>query len=75
MKCTLRFYRQESVDYVATYSTNYPFVITKFQFPSVHPQRLLLYNQKVVVPSYLTAPTLKKEIHKKKNISTIRILQ
>lgn len=66
ISCTLRFYRQESVDYVATYSTNYPFVITKFQFPSTHPQRLLLYNQKVVVPSYLTAPHLKKRYIKKK---------
>lgn len=66
IRCTLRFYRQESVDYVATYSTNYPFVITKFQFPSTHPQRLLLYNQKVVVPSYLTAPHLKKRYIKKK---------
>ncbi len=65
VKCTLRFYRQEEVDYVATYSTNYPFVITKFQFPSTHPQRLLLYNQKVVVPSYLTAPHMKKRYIKK----------
>lgn len=65
VKCTLRFYRQENVDYVATYSTNYPFVITKFQFPSTHPQRLLLYNQKVIVPSYLTAPHMKKRYIKK----------
>lgn len=69
--CTLRFYRQETVDYVATYSTHYPFVITKFQFPSTHPQRLLLYNQKVVVPSFLTAPLLKKRYIKKKINSTI----
>lgn len=65
VKCTLRFYRQENVDYVATYSKNYPFVITKFQFPSTHPQRLLLYNQKVIVPSYLTAPHMKKRYIKK----------
>lgn len=62
----LRFYRTQHCDYVSTYSINYPFVITKYQFPSTHPQRLLTYNQKVVVPSYDTAPHLKKRYIKKK---------
>lgn len=61
----LRFYRMPEVDYVATYSNTYPFQITKFQFASTHPQRLLLYNQKIVVPSFRTAPHIRKRYIKK----------
>lgn len=64
--CTLRFYRTEYVDYVATYQTEYPMTITKFQFQSTHPQRQLLYNKRVVVPSMKTAPHLKKRYIKKR---------
>lgn len=64
--CTLRFYRQLKTDYVVTYTNKYPFVISKFQFPSTHPERLLMYDRKVVVPSFQTAPHLKKRYIKKK---------
>lgn len=57
----IRCYRMPKVDYVLTYSNNYPFEITKFQFASNHPQRLLLYNQKIIVPSYETQPHNKKK--------------
>lgn len=63
---TLRFYRTHHVDYVATYTINYPMDITKFQFASTHPQRQLLYNKRVVVPSLITAPHLKQRYIKKK---------
>ncbi len=66
MGCTLIFYRQPEVDYIATYTTEHPFEISKFHFPSSHPQRLYTFNHKIVVPSLKTAPhkknhTLKKE--------------
>lgn len=64
--CTLRFYRTEEIDYVATYSTNYPMVITKYQFASTHPQRMLTYNKRIIVPSYKSAPHLKKRYIRKR---------
>lgn len=64
----LRFYRQQNVDYVVNYQTSYPFEITKFHFPSSHPQRLLTFHQKIIVPSFSTLP------HKKKAYITKKIL-
>nr|UGV36782.1 MAG: ORF1 [TTV-like mini virus] len=63
---TLKFYRQQETDYVVNVDTNYPFEISKFHFPSSHPERLLMYNKKIIVPSYLTAPLNKKTYIKKR---------
>nr|UGV37322.1 MAG: ORF1 [TTV-like mini virus] len=56
----LKFYRQKHTDYVVTYSNEYPMEVGKFHFPSLHPQRMLQYNHKIVVPSYDTLPQSKK---------------
>lgn len=64
-KCKLKFYRQPHTDYVVNYQTQYPFEIGKFHFASSHPQRLLMYNHKIIVPSYATLPYLKKHYFKK----------
>nr|UGV42208.1 MAG: ORF1 [TTV-like mini virus] len=66
ISATLRFYRTERTDYVVSYSTKYPFQLTKYEMASSHPQRLLTYNQKVIVPSFETAPHIKKRYYKKK---------
>lgn len=56
----LTFYRQPKTDYVVTYQTSYPFEVGKFHFPSSHPQRLLTFHQKIIVPSFQTLPHWKK---------------
>nr|UGV37940.1 MAG: ORF1 [TTV-like mini virus] len=60
LKLKVRFYRQPETDYVVTYTTEHPFEISKFHFASSHPQRLLMYNHKTIVPSLKTAPHKKK---------------
>nr|UGV39568.1 MAG: ORF1 [TTV-like mini virus] len=56
----LRFWRQQFTDYIVTYSNEYPMEVGKFHYPSMHPQRLMLYNHRIVVPSYNSMPHKKK---------------
>nr|UGV36429.1 MAG: ORF1 [TTV-like mini virus] len=58
--CKFRFYRQPETDYVVNYQISYPFETGKFHYPSAHPERLLMYNKKIIVPSLATSPLLKK---------------
>lgn len=58
--CKLSFYRQQDTDYVVNYQLSYPFEVTKFHYPSSHPERLLMYNHKIIVPSFTTSPHLRK---------------
>nr|UGV38043.1 MAG: ORF1 [TTV-like mini virus] len=62
---TLRFYRQPTTDYVASYQTNYPFELTRYHYMSTHPERQLMFNHKIIVPSFKTAPLNKKTYIKK----------
>nr|UGV37968.1 MAG: ORF1 [TTV-like mini virus] len=62
----VKFYRQPETDYVVNYQTTYPFEATKYHFMSSHPERLLMFNKKIIVPSYKTAPHLKKHYIKKR---------
>lgn len=55
-----KFYRQEKVDYIVTWSNEYPMEVGKYHYPSVHPQRMLTYNHRIIVPSYQTLPHMKK---------------
>lgn len=59
--CRFRFYRQEKIDYVVQYSNEYPFDVGKYHYPSFHPQRQLIYNHKIIVPSLQTQPLKKKK--------------
>lgn len=61
----VKFYRQQKVDYVVTYNNEWPFDMSKFHYMSSHPQRLLTYKYKVIVPSIETMPTNKKPYYKK----------
>nr|UGV38234.1 MAG: ORF1 [TTV-like mini virus] len=61
IQCKLKFYRTYDTDYVVQYQTQYPFEVGKFHYPSNHPQRLLMYHKKIVVPSYQTQPHNKRK--------------
>lgn len=56
----LRLYREKEVDYVFTYQRDYPMSVGKYHYPSTHPQRMLMYRHKVIVPSYASAPQKRK---------------
>lgn len=58
LKC--KFFRQPCTDYVVSYSTEPPFEVGKYHYPSSHPQRLLTYNHHIIVPSHQTQPNNKK---------------
>nr|UGV37730.1 MAG: ORF1 [TTV-like mini virus] len=64
-KLKLKFYRQRHTDYVVNYQLQYPFEVGKFHYPSSHPQRLLMFNKKILVPSYNTLPNNKNPYIKK----------
>ncbi len=63
--CKIKCYRQPNVDYVVNYNNKYPFEVTKYHYASSHPERLLTYNKKIVVPSFATAPLLRKRYYTK----------
>lgn len=56
----LKLYRQRHTDWVFTYQRDWPMEVTKFHYPSTHPQRMLMYHHKIIVPSYDTAPLKRK---------------
>lgn len=62
----IRLYRQETTDYVVNYQLSYPFEVGKYNYMSTQPQRMLMYNKKIVVPSFATSPHLKKTYISKK---------
>ncbi|AXQ65620.1 MAG: hypothetical protein [Betatorquevirus homini30] len=55
-----KFYRQQFTDYIVTWSNEYPMEVGKFHYPSIHPQRMLSYNHRIIVPSYNSMPHWKK---------------
>nr|UGV42419.1 MAG: ORF1 [TTV-like mini virus] len=61
IQCKLKFYRTPDVDYVVQYQNQYPFEVGKFHYPSNHPQRLLMYHKKIIVPSFQTQPHNKRK--------------
>ena len=62
----LTFYRQQHTDYVVNYDIQYPLEVTHLNYMSAHPERLLMFHKKIVVPSMITAPHKKKPYIKKK---------
>lgn len=63
--CSITLFRQENIDYIFTYSINYPQDVTKYYYASLHPFKLMNYNRKIIVPSYRTAPHKKKPYKRK----------
>lgn len=63
--CKITLFRQPDVDYIFTYSINYPQDVTKYYYASLHPFKLLNYNKKIIVPSFKTQPHKRKPYKKK----------
>ncbi len=62
----LKFYRQQTTDYVVNYQLSYPFELTKFHYMSTQPERMLMYHKKIIVPSFQTSPHMKRTYIKKR---------
>nr|UHK05054.1 MAG: ORF1 [Torque teno midi virus] len=52
----IKFYSHPEVDYVATYSRNYPMVVDETTYMLTHPSILLLRKHRVIIPSRKTKP-------------------
>lgn len=59
---TLKFYRHETVDYIATYSRTGPFEVNALSYMHTHPLLMLLNKHHIVVPSLRTKPKGKRSI-------------
>lgn len=56
----LKLYRQQYTDWVFSYQRDWPMEVSKYSYASCHPQRMLMYHHKKIVPSFATAPHNKK---------------
>lgn len=52
----IKFYSHAEVDYVATYSRNYPMVVDETTYMLTHPSILLLRKHRIIIPSRKTKP-------------------
>lgn len=60
--CQIIFYRHRYTDFIVAYNTQPPFELTKFTFPDMQPQNLLLRRKKVLIPSLETKPFGKRYV-------------
>lgn len=58
--CTLRVYRDTSVDYIMTFDTIPPMKMNELTAPNTHPGMLMLQKQKILIPSWKTRPKGRK---------------
>lgn len=65
LRCKLLLYRQKETDYIFNYRTEPPYDVSKYYYASMHPYKMLLFNQRIVVPSFATQPWNKKKYIKK----------
>lgn len=56
----LKLYRQENIDWVFTYQRDHPMETSKYHYTGTHPQRMLMFHHKKIVPSYKSAPHKRK---------------
>lgn len=54
IKCKLKLYQSEDVDYVFTYQRNYPMSSTQLSYPSAQPSVMMLLNKTIKIPSKRT---------------------
>nr|UGV38625.1 MAG: ORF1 [TTV-like mini virus] len=69
--CTLKFYRADNVDYVATYTTSYPMTDNELRHADAQPSRMLMRKHKIIVQSRKHThkkPYVKKRIYPPKQI-------
>jgi len=56
----ITLYRQPNIDYIFTYYTEESIHAGKYWYPSFHPLKMMMYKNKVTVPSYTTQPHKRK---------------
>nr|UGV37773.1 MAG: ORF1 [TTV-like mini virus] len=64
--CKIDFFRHTDVDLVVTYNLCEPMQVHKLSNMQTHPYRLLLESKKIIIPSFKTAPHIKKNYIRKK---------
>nr|UGV37471.1 MAG: ORF1 [TTV-like mini virus] len=65
LRLKILLYRQKETDYIFNYRTEPPYDVSKYYYASMHPYKMLLFNQRIVVPSFATQPLNKKKYIKK----------
>jgi hypothetical protein len=60
--CRFIFWRHPHIDFVGTYSRNYPMQLQKYTYPDTHPQQIMLAKHKFFIPSLLTKPHGKRYV-------------
>lgn len=55
-----KFFRHEHLDFIGTYSRNYPMNLEKYTYALTHPKTLLLSKHHFIIPSFKTNPYLRK---------------
>lgn len=57
---TFKFFRHSHLDFIGTYSRNFPMNLEKYTYALTHPKTLLLSKHHFIVPSFKTNPYLRK---------------
>nr|UHK06454.1 MAG: ORF1 [Torque teno midi virus] len=60
--CTFKFYRHPHIDFIGTYSRNYPMDLQKYTYADSHPYQILQSKHKFLVPSMKTKPKGKRYV-------------
>ncbi len=58
--CKIYLYREQTTDYIFSYDVEPPYDVSKYYYATLHPQRMLNYHKKILVPSFVTQPHNKK---------------
>lgn len=58
--CTIKMFRHPHLDFIGSYSREYPMQLEKYTYASTHPKTLFLSKHHFIVPSYKTKPLLRK---------------
>nr|UGV35245.1 MAG: ORF1 [TTV-like mini virus]UGV42571.1 MAG: ORF1 [TTV-like mini virus] len=74
MGCEITLFRQDTVDYVFTYFDEQPKNVSKYYYATFHPTKLMLYNRKIVVPSFASQPH-KRKPYKRKFIRAPKLMK
>nr|UHK06833.1 MAG: ORF1 [Torque teno midi virus] len=63
---TFKFFRHEHLDFIISYSRNYPMILEKYTYAMAHPYMQLMKKHHKIIPSLKTQPTNRKRYYKVK---------
>lgn len=63
---SISFYRHAHLDFIAYYSREYPMNLEKYTYAFTHPHTMIHFKHKKIIPSWKTAPLLRKRYIKMK---------